>query len=72
MLKDGRRLNGVIVEENDGVVLLGDTAGTITKIKETAIDRRAPQKGSIMPDKLFDLLTQQEMRDLIAYLMEAK
>ena len=70
VLKDGRRLTGVIVEENNGVVLLGDTTGVVTKIKVPDIDRRILQKGSIMPDKLVDLLTQQELRDLIAFLIE--
>ena len=71
VLKDGRRLSGVIVEENDGAVRLGDTTGTVTKIKVTDIDRRVVQKGSIMPDKLVDLLTQQELRDLVAFLINS-
>ena len=70
VLKDGRRLTGVIVEENNGMVLLGDTTGVVTKIKVPDIDRRILQKGSVMPDKLADLLTQQELRDLIAFLIQ--
>jgi putative heme-binding domain-containing protein len=69
VMKDGRRLTGVIIEENDGVVKLGDTTSTVTKIKVPDIDRRVLQKGSIMPDKLVDQLTQQELRDLIAFLI---
>ena len=69
VLKDGRRLAGVIVEENNGIVQLGDTTGVITKVKVPDIERRAQLKGSVMPDKLSDLLTQQELRDLIAFLI---
>ena len=48
---------------------LGDTTGVITKVKVPDIERRAQLKGSVMPDKLSDLLTQQELRDLIAFLI---
>ena len=67
-LKDGRKLTGVIIEENDGVVILGESTAHVTKFKENDIDRRAPQKGSVMPDGLPALLTQQELRDLLAFL----
>jgi len=70
VLTDGRRLTGTIVEENDGVVQIGDSNGAITKVKETSVDRRAAQKGSVMPDKLVDLMTMQELRDLLSFLQQ--
>jgi len=69
VLKDGRRVTGVIVEENNGTVQVGESTGVITKLKLAEIDRRILQKGSVMPDKLVDALTQHELNDLIAFLM---
>lgn len=67
VMKDGRRLTGTIIEENDGFVILGDSSAVVTKFKLLDVDYRAAQKGSVMPDNLLDLLTQQELRDLLAY-----
>ena len=67
VMNDGRRLTGTIIEENDGFVIIGDSSAVVTKFKLLDVNYRAAQKGSIMPDNLVDLLTQQELRDLLAY-----
>ena len=61
-------MTGVIVEENNATIILGDSSGVVTKFKNTDVERRGIVKGSLMPDKLIDLMTPQEFRDLLAFL----
>ena len=72
-LKDGRVLTGVIQDEDiNGNILLADSQGKKIKIRPSDIDKRASQKGTLMPDNLSDLLTVQELRDLMAFLAKCQ
>ncbi|MBI3865199.1 MAG: HEAT repeat domain-containing protein, partial [Planctomycetia bacterium] len=69
---DGKVHTGMIVHENEGKTIVGDAEGKLTELKTIDIVQRVPQAKSVMPDKLTDLMTLQEFRDLIAYLESLK
>jgi putative membrane-bound dehydrogenase-like protein len=67
--KNGSTVTGVMQDEDiHGAVTLADSQGKVTKIKLDQIEKRVPQKTSLMPDNLVETLTKQEVRDLIAFL----
>lgn len=70
---DGRTFTGQYIgEEVDGTLRYVDTTGKELRIKPNEIEERKPLRQSIMPEKLADTLTMQEMRDLLAYLQGSK
>jgi putative heme-binding domain-containing protein len=69
---DGKVLTGMIVHENEGKTIIGDAEGKLTEVKTIDIVQRVPQTKSVMPDKLADLMTLQEFRDLLAFLESLK
>ena len=66
--RQGKVLSGMIVHENAGKTVLGDNTGKLTDLKTIDIVERVPQKTSVMPERLVDQLTVQELRDLVAFL----
>ena len=64
----GRVFNGMIVHENAGKTILGNATGELIELETADIIQRVPQKVSIMPEKLHERMTLQELRDLLAYL----
>jgi putative membrane-bound dehydrogenase-like protein len=67
-LKDGRSLFGLIVEQSPQTVTLLDAKNEKTVIERTKIESLEPSATSIMPEKLLDELTEDQLRDLFAYL----
>ena len=68
---DGETLSGIhIGDEVDGRMKFADQTGRVFHIHPNDIDQRKPSEKSIMPDSLADNLTPQEMRDLLAFLMQ--
>ncbi len=67
-LHSGKVLTGMLVHENEGKTIIGDAEGKLTEIKTIDIAARVPQKTSVMPDKLADRMTLQELRNVIAFL----
>jgi putative membrane-bound dehydrogenase-like protein len=66
---DGKIRKGMYVgEEVDGTVIYADEKGERFKIHPRDVEQRTQQKTSIMPDGLPYRLTDQELRDLLAYL----
>jgi putative heme-binding domain-containing protein len=71
--RDGKVRTGVIVDEGpDSTVTLADAQGKLEVIHRTAIEERHALATSIMPDRLYDLMTRQEFLDLIAFLSERR
>jgi putative membrane-bound dehydrogenase-like protein len=71
--RDGRTLSGVLVsEDREGHVRIGGADGHVTEIDASQIEERRQQATSIMPERLTDLLTVGEFRDLIAFLATLK
>lgn len=65
---DGRILNGVVVDQDDRVVVLRNADGTDSILPREDIDEIEPSQTSIMPDGLLDGLDDQQLRDIFAYL----
>ena len=66
--KEGKVVTGMIVHENEGKTIVGNGEGQLIELKTADIETRTPQKISVMPEKLAERMTLQELRDLIAFL----
>jgi putative heme-binding domain-containing protein len=68
--KDGDEITGRLVEENDErlVLVVNPLAGDRVEIKKRDVGRRAPSKLSPMPEGLVNVLTKEEILDLLAYI----
>jgi putative heme-binding domain-containing protein len=68
----GEVITGRIVSESDGNLVIVTDPEDITKVREIPKGQVAevePSKVSLMPEKLLDVLSQDEVLDLLAYLM---
>jgi putative heme-binding domain-containing protein len=65
---DGRVLTGVVVEQDQNIVVLHGSDGKEHAIDRAEIDQVKPSPTSIMPEGLLKELTDQQVRDLFAYL----
>ena len=67
-MKDGRIINGVVVEKSEKTLTVQTQTDRVT-IQRTDIEDQKTSTLSLMPDGLFQNLTEDQVRDLIAYLM---
>ena len=67
-LKDGRVLTGVVAGETDKAVELRQTEGSVA-IGKDEIEKREVSPVSMMPEGLLLAFEEEQVRDLIAYLM---
>ncbi len=69
-LNDGEELSGMIVKEDAETVTVqtGPSATLIQPVKKTAIKTRKPQASSQMPLGLLNLLTKEQILDLLAFI----
>ena len=65
---DGRTLTGFIADQDNQVVVLKTAEGQAMIIRRESIDEMEPAKNSIMPEGLLEKYTDQQVRDLFAYL----
>lgn len=68
VLKDGRVFNGIVVTKTDKVLTL-QTAKDRIQVELDEIDEVQVSTQSLMPDGLLQPMTEQQIRDLVAYLM---
>ncbi len=68
VLDDGRVLNGVITEQSERTVTL-QTAQEPVTLDRKSIDTFERTANSLMPDGLLQNLSEDDIRDLVAYLM---
>ena len=69
----GKVLTGMLLgEEVNGDLRLGNNLGEVFFVPFKEIESRTPLKTSIMPEKLHESMTADELRDLIAYLETMK
>ena len=68
---DGRILTGIVKEERDNAIVL-QTANEMIVVPRAEIDEMQPSAKSMMPDDLFQPLTEEEVRTLVAYLAAAE
>jgi putative heme-binding domain-containing protein len=71
-MKDGRTLEGMIVHENEGKIIIGRADGTTETIGSADVTSRSPTTGSVMPAGLADRMTRGEFRAVINYLQSLK
>jgi putative membrane-bound dehydrogenase-like protein len=65
---DGRTLTGVLVEQDNNVVILRGGDGKELTLPRDAIEELKPSKSSLMPEGLLKDFNEQHVRDLFAYL----
>jgi putative heme-binding domain-containing protein len=68
MLDDGRVVQGFLVEQDPQVVVLRTAEGTTVPLEVAAIEERAVSGKSLMPEGLLSGLSDDEVRNLFAYL----
>lgn len=66
---DGLMLQGFKVDENDQVLVIRGSDGSTQTIAKKDIDEVIPNTASIMPEGLLDTATEDEIRDLFAFLL---
>ena len=66
--KSGRVLTGVIAEQEGATVTILDANNQRTKIPRNEVDDLHEAEVSLMPERLLEKLSPQELRDLFAYL----
>jgi putative membrane-bound dehydrogenase-like protein len=69
--KDGRFLNGIIKQENDRTLTV-QTQNEAVTVPKNEIESRNLSSLSLMPEGLIDKMTNEELRDLVAYLASPK
>jgi putative heme-binding domain-containing protein len=71
--KDNRTVNGVIKAEDDAQITIVTSDGEEVEIRKAdmAAERRAPDVPSVMPGNFSEVLTIQQLSDLVAYLQKA-
>jgi putative heme-binding domain-containing protein len=65
---DGQVLTGFKIDENERVLVLRGADGQDRVVAVDAIDNRTVSNRSLMPEGLLDALTDDELRDLFAFL----
>lgn len=65
---DGRTLTGFLVDQDNQVIVLRNTEGQTTTIPRSNIDELLVQSRSLMPERLLQMLSDQQVCDLFAYL----
>ena len=68
LLEDGRVLNGVVVGRTEKTLTI-QTATDQVVVQREEIEEMRESPVSMMPDKLLNVLSDQQIRNLIAYLM---
>ncbi|HWB09501.1 MAG TPA: PVC-type heme-binding CxxCH protein [Pirellulales bacterium] len=65
---DGRVVSGFLVERDNVVLVLRTADGQTVSLEQSEIEELAPQRKSLMPEGLIASLSDQDVRDLFAYL----
>ena len=68
LTKDGQVLTGLLAESTADTITLVDSKNQRTVLKRTDLEALKESPVSLMPEKLLDDLTDQQIRDLVAYL----
>jgi putative heme-binding domain-containing protein len=71
-LDNGQVANGIIVREEGPVLVLVDSKGTEQRIAKNKIEQRTQTRLSPMPANVVDLLSSQDLNDLLAYLLKQR
>jgi putative heme-binding domain-containing protein len=66
--KDGRVINGLLVEKTDRAVVLKDAQGKTVRVPSAQVEQLVPQSRSLMPELLLRDLAAQQVADLLEFL----
>lgn len=66
----GRVLTGLLAEQDPASITVLDAKNVRTKIDRTEVESIRESNVSLMPERILDPLTPQELRDLFAYIQE--
>lgn len=66
--RDGRYITGIVRREDAAAIEIADAQSQAHKVPKTEIAQRVPQKVSLMPGNFREILTVEELHDLLAYL----
>ena len=69
---DGRVLSGILVSEDDTGLVLREASGSEIHVARADVEEFTQSSDSLMPGGLGQLLTQEELRDLIAFLVDQR
>jgi putative heme-binding domain-containing protein len=70
--KDGRSLTGFVADRDSNALVLRTLDGENTTLRPSEIDSLKPTGRSLMPEGLLDGLSDQQLRDLFAYLRSSQ
>ncbi|HVA45789.1 MAG TPA: PVC-type heme-binding CxxCH protein [Pirellulales bacterium] len=65
---DGRVVSGFLVDRDNQVVVLRGADGQSVSLVQSEIEEMLPQRKSLMPEGVLAKMTEQDVRDLFAYL----
>ena len=65
---DGRALTGFVSDRDENVIVLSDAEGQPTTLPRSTILHMKATETSLMPEGLLESFTDQDVRDLFAYL----
>lgn len=69
-MKDGRVLEGLILEQNGGLLKLIDSSSKVSEVVATELADKRDSPASLMPEGLYKLFKPQELRDLFAWIQQ--
>ncbi|MFQ5731664.1 MAG: PVC-type heme-binding CxxCH protein [Planctomycetaceae bacterium] len=72
LTEDGRTVTGFLFDSDNRVVVLRGSDGRNITIPRKNLDEMIRQKKSLMPERLLKTLTDQQVRDLFAYLRSSQ
>ncbi|MGC1272740.1 MAG: dehydrogenase, partial [Planctomycetaceae bacterium] len=69
---EGRVISGLLIDQDEHVVVLRENDGRAVLLRRDELEDLVRQPQSLMPDRLLDRMTDQEVRDLVAYLRSSQ
>ncbi|MFQ6672720.1 MAG: c-type cytochrome [Candidatus Tectimicrobiota bacterium] len=70
--KKGQYLGGIVKSEDEKIIRLADSQGKLQEVAKAEIAERVPQDTSLMPGNFAEILTVQDLHNLLAYLTTLK
>jgi putative heme-binding domain-containing protein len=71
-LADGRTLSGVVLSKNEERLVIGDNTGKEIEIPASEVEQLAPSKVSVMPSNFRELLSEEQVADLMVFLLSER
>jgi putative membrane-bound dehydrogenase-like protein len=72
VMKDGRVITGFVVEKTDKTLTFLSQSDVRAVVERAEIEEMKPTPLSLMPEGLFQNLSEEQIRDLVAYLMSTE